>query len=122
MTGERDPSFALDQVGDKTFGISLATDGSALYLGAGGSDYVARYGLDGLQHWKRDTSGSSQSVEIHDGELLVGGHFREVADAVGDNCGFFKASKPGRSIRTMSASPRQAPQVTRSVVTSRAGA
>lgn len=94
QTGERDSMFALERVGTDTFGISLATDGYALYLGAGGSDYVARYGFDGLQHWKRDTSGSSQSVEIHDGELLVGGHFREVADAAGDNCGF-KSSKPG---------------------------
>jgi hypothetical protein len=30
--------------------------------------------------WKRDTSGSTQVVEIMDGQLVIGGHFVEVAD------------------------------------------
>ena len=74
-------------------GIAVATDGSALYLGAGGSDFLAEYSFAGTAQWKRDTSGSVQSLEIMDGKLVVGGHFVEIADATGDRCGF-KSSNP----------------------------
>ncbi len=35
----------------------------------------------------RDTSGSVQVVEVMEGQLVIGGHFWEVADQVGDKCG-----------------------------------
>ncbi len=38
--------------------------------------------------WKMDTSGSTQVVEVMDGQLVIGGHFVEVADQAADNCGF----------------------------------
>ncbi|MGZ8579778.1 MAG: hypothetical protein ACXWW9_00665 [Actinomycetota bacterium] len=75
-------------------GIAVVTDGSALYLGAGGSDFVAKYSFAEALQWKRDTSGSVQALGILDGRLVVGGHFVEIADATGDRCGF-KSSNPG---------------------------
>ena len=60
-----------------------------LYLGAGGSDNLAKYDKTarGTRSWVRNTSGSVQVVEVMDGQLVIGGHFWEVADQVGDNCG-----------------------------------
>lgn len=93
--GQHDPSFSLvGSAGTAATGISVATDGTALYLGAGGSDFFAAYTTGGTQLWKRDTSGSVQSVEIHEGVAVVGGHFVEVADQTGDSCGF-RSSDPG---------------------------
>src|SRR3712207_4648856 len=40
-----------------------------------------------------DTSGSTQVVEVMDGQLVIGGHFWEVADQAGDSCGF-RSSDP----------------------------
>jgi hypothetical protein len=48
---------------------------------------------DGGREWRMDTSGSTQVVEIMDGQLVVGGHFVEVADQAGDRCGF-RSSNP----------------------------
>jgi hypothetical protein len=102
-TGVHDQSFTPEAAGSAATGISVATDGTDLYLGAGGSDYVARYSqtethgggsLVGEQIWKRDTSGSAQAVEVSGSDLLVGGHFLEIADFAGDACGF-KSSDPG---------------------------
>jgi hypothetical protein len=42
--------------------------------------------------WVRDTSGSTQTVEVTDVKLVVGGHFCAVADQGGDRCG---AGRPG---------------------------
>jgi hypothetical protein len=50
--------------------------------------------------WKRDTSGSTQVVEVMDGKLVIGGHFVEVADEGGDGCGF-RSSDP----KTLDPSP-----------------
>ena len=60
-----------------------------LYLGAGGSDNLAKYDkmARGTRSWVRNTSGSVQVVEVMDGQLVIGGHFWEVADQVGDKCG-----------------------------------
>ena len=71
----------------------LERDGK-LYLGAGGSDFVAQYGKKngGTRGWVRDTSGSTQALEIMDNKLIVGGHFFEVGNEPGDNCG---AGRPG---------------------------
>ena len=109
FTGEHDEtftpenlSFGIGEPGVDATGISVDTDGEDLYLGAGGSDFVARYSptivhkdayLFGAQVWKRDTSGSAQVVEVSGADLMVGGHFVKIADGVGDACGF-KSSDP----------------------------
>jgi hypothetical protein len=86
--GAHDASWVA-RAGKGAFGISVAQTSDKLYLGAGGSDYLAEYpkGEGGTRSWRRDTSGSTQVVEIMDGQLVVGGHFVEVADEVGDSCG-----------------------------------
>jgi hypothetical protein len=72
-----------------SWGMSLAKTKGALYLGTGGSDNLAKYDktAGGARGWRRDTSGSVQVVEVMDGQLVIGGHFWEVADQVGDTCG-----------------------------------
>jgi hypothetical protein len=104
QSGVHDPSFVAQGAGATSFGISVTTDGADLYLGAGGSDFVARYapgtgyggGLVGAQVWKRDTSGSAQAVKVTGGDLVVGGHFVEIADETGDNCGFRSSTDPSK--------------------------
>ena len=87
--GVHDPYWSPAGAGPSAFGISVVQYGGALYLGAGGSDFLAaHYKADGKRQWVRDTSGSAQVVEIADGQLVVGGHFWEVADGGGDRCGF----------------------------------
>jgi len=65
-----------------SWGMSVVEANGALYLGAGGSDYLAEFSKasGGKPNWLRDTSGSVQVVEVMDGQLLIGGHFWEVAD------------------------------------------
>ena len=60
-----------------------------LYLAAGGSDFLAELdkGAGGNRNWVRDTSGSVQAVTVMGGQLVVGGHFQEVADHPNDDCG-----------------------------------
>jgi hypothetical protein len=72
-----------------SWGMSLAKTKGALYLGTGGSDNLAKYAktAGGARGWRRDTSGSVQVVEVMDAQLVIGGHFLEVADQVGDTCG-----------------------------------
>ncbi|HJR96542.1 MAG TPA: hypothetical protein VJ979_01385 [Actinomycetota bacterium] len=93
-SGAHDQSFTPQGAGKSSFGIAVTTDGSDIYLGAGGSDFVARYAPSGNQIWKRDTSGSAQAVAVSGGDLIVGGHFLEIGDQGGDRCGF-KSSNPG---------------------------
>lgn len=94
-TGVHDQSFTPQGAGSAATGLSVAADTTDLYLGAGGSDFVGKYSqTTGAQIWKRDTSGSAQAVELNGSDLLVGGHFTEIADAAGDGCGF-KSSDPG---------------------------
>jgi hypothetical protein len=77
-----------------SWGMSVALANGALYLGAGGSDYLAEFSkTDGKIRWVRDTSGSVQVVEVMDSQLVVGGHFWEVADQPDDSCGHGR-SKP----------------------------
>jgi hypothetical protein len=73
----------------RSWGMSLTKANGALYLGAGGSDYLAKYDKTarGARGWRRDTSGSVQVVEVMDSQLVIGGHFWEVADQRADNCG-----------------------------------
>jgi hypothetical protein len=77
------------QADPASWGMSLVEANGALYLGTGGSDYLAKYDkkAGGTRGWVRDTSGSVQVVEVMDGQLVIGGHFWEVADQLGDKCG-----------------------------------
>jgi hypothetical protein len=70
----------------RSWGMSVINTTGALYLGAGGSDYLAEFSKanGGNPNWVRDTSGSVQVVEVMDGQLVIGGHFWEVADGLSD--------------------------------------
>ena len=86
--GQHDTSWTAGAE-PESFGLSLVEADGALYLGAGGNDFLARYDkADGRRVWFRDTSGSTQAVEQMGDKLVVGGHFWEVADAPADRCGF----------------------------------
>src|SRR5215204_1748185 len=89
--GAHDTSWQAE-VDHASWGMSVvkATNG-ALYFGAGGSDYLAKFSKpDGGTEiaekptWVRDTSGSVQVVEEMDGQLVIGGHFWKVADQASD--------------------------------------
>ena len=69
-----------------SWGMSVAQANGALYLGAGGSDSLAKFSKanGGNPNWLRDTSGSVQVVEVMDSQLVIGGHFWEVADRLSD--------------------------------------
>lgn len=71
------------------FGIKGLIQGTALVVAAGGSDFVASYGVsNGAQNWKTDTSGSSQAVAMFDSStLIVGGHFQWIANGPNQQCG-----------------------------------
>lgn len=85
--GDHDASWVAD-AGVSAFGISVVDVNGALYLGAGGSDFLAKYSKASANRvWTRDTSGSTQVVEVMEGKLVVGGHFWEIADNPGDRCG-----------------------------------
>jgi hypothetical protein len=88
------PEGWLTEAGTGAFGQSVVDHNGKLYLAAGGSDFLAEYDkrAGGARSWVRDTSGSAQTVAVYDGQLVVGGHFYEVADEDGDNCG---AGRPG---------------------------
>ena len=92
--GHWQSSFEPAQAGESATGIAIEVIGGDLYLGAGGSDYVASYTTSGAQRWKRDTSGSTQELAFMDGQLVIGGHFVEIADQSSDGCGF-RSSNPG---------------------------
>lgn len=81
-------SFTPSNIGPSATGISVQVTSNALYLGAGGSDFFASFTKTGGRNWLRDTSGSTQTVTIMDGVLVIGGHFVLVADAGQGNCGF----------------------------------
>src|SRR5829696_6527112 len=80
-----------------SWGMSVVEANGALYLGAGGSDYLAKYDngptATGTRSWVRDTSGSVQVVEVMDGQLVIGGHFWEVADEPNDSCGHGRSTE-----------------------------
>ena len=95
--GEQDTSSWLAEADPASWGMSLVEANGALYLGAGGSDYVAKYDnsptATGSRSWVRDTSGSVQVVEVMDGQLVIGGHFWEVADEPNDFCGHGRSTE-----------------------------
>ncbi|HEX5699740.1 MAG TPA: hypothetical protein VFX77_03775 [Rubrobacter sp.] len=91
--GNHDTSW-LTHAGTGAFGQSVVDHDGKLYLAAGGSDFLAEYDktAKGARGWVRDTSGSAQAVAVHDGQLVIGGHFYAVGDQGGDRCG---AGRPG---------------------------
>jgi hypothetical protein len=93
LDGNHDKSW-LTEAGTGAFGESVLNYNGKLYLGAGGSDFLAEYDKTqgGARGWARDTSGSTQAVEVMDGKLVIGGHFYAVGDQGGDRCG---AGRPG---------------------------
>jgi hypothetical protein len=86
--GVHDASWLAD-AGKGAFGHSVVDPNNGkLYLGAGGSDFVAEFNkANGARTWSRDTSGSTQGVEVMEGQLVIGGHFWEVADQGSEQCG-----------------------------------
>jgi hypothetical protein len=95
LEGNRDASWVAKVGSPDLMGISVTQAGGSLYLGAGGSDWVAAFSkADGSLLWKKDTSGSTQVVEVMEGQLVIGGHFVEVADQAGDRCGN-RSADPG---------------------------
>src|SRR5215208_277948 len=87
LEGNHDASW-LAAADPPSWGMSVVNANGALYLGAGGTDYLAELSkADGKSSWVRDTSGSVQVVEVMEGQLVIGGHFLEVADQLGDSCG-----------------------------------
>jgi hypothetical protein len=96
--GLQDTSW-LAEADPASWGMSLVEANGALYLGAGGSDYLAKYDKSarGDRGWRRDTSGSVQVVELMEGQLVIGGHFWEVADQLAgqpdDSCGHGRSTE-----------------------------
>jgi hypothetical protein len=91
-----------------SWGMSVVNANGALYLGAGGSDYLAELSkADGKSNWTRDTSGSVQVVEVMEGRLVIGGHFLEIADQLGDSCGHRSGGHRSSTLMT-SARPEKA--------------
>jgi hypothetical protein len=93
-TGGRHYTSWLTEAGKTAFGQSLVDRKGKLYLGAGGSDFVAVYdkAKGGKRGWVRNTSGSTQAIEIMDRKVVIGGHFYEVGNKAGDRCG---SGRPG---------------------------
>jgi hypothetical protein len=88
IRGKHDTSW-LTEAPAIAFGESVLDHNGKLYLGAGGSDFLGEYDKTrgGARGWVRDTSGSTQAVEVMDGKLVIGGHFYAVGDQGGDRCG-----------------------------------
>jgi hypothetical protein len=87
--GVHDASWVA-KAGITSWGMSLVGANGALYLcTAGTDDFLAAFSTvgDGKRSWRRDTSGNVQAVEVMDNQVVIGGHFWEVADEKGDNCG-----------------------------------
>jgi hypothetical protein len=84
--GVHDASW-VTKAAAESFGHSVVDRGRKLYLAAGGSDFLAELdkGAGGRHSWVRDTMGSAQAVAGK--QLVIGGHFLEVADHPDDDCG-----------------------------------
>jgi hypothetical protein len=86
--GKHDASWVAGFTTQDAFGHSVVVANGALYLGAGGSDFLAEVSkATGKSNWVRDTSGSVQDVTVMDDQLVIGGHFWKVSDELGDTCG-----------------------------------
>ena len=65
-------------------GLGVAVGGTRVYVGMGGSDWVAAYSVaSGRQIWRTDTNGQAQDVAIMGERLIVGGHFTLAAPTSG---------------------------------------
>jgi hypothetical protein len=86
--GVHDASWVTKAAKD-SFGHEVVDRGRKLYLGAGGSDFLAQLnkGAGGKRSWVRDTMGSAQAVAVMGKRLVIGGHFLDVADQPNDDCG-----------------------------------
>jgi hypothetical protein len=86
--GVHDASW-VTKAAEDSYGHEVVDHNGKLYLAAGGSDFLAKFdkGAGGKRNWVRDTSGSVQVVEVMEGQLVIGGHFLEVADHPNDDCG-----------------------------------
>ena len=86
--GVHDASWVTKAATD-SFGHAVVDRGRKLYLGAGGSDFLAELdkGAGGKLSWVRDTMGSVQAVAVMGKRLVIGGHFLKVADQPNDGCG-----------------------------------
>jgi hypothetical protein len=86
--GVHDASWVTKAAVD-SYGHEVVDHKGKLYLAAGGSDFLAELdkGAGGKRSWVRDTMGSAQAVTVMGGQLVVGGHFLEVADHPNDDCG-----------------------------------
>jgi hypothetical protein len=62
------------------YGIGVQAVGDRVYVGMGGSDWVAALDATaGNQIWKTDTYGQVQDVEVDGDRLIIAGHFTYVA-------------------------------------------
>lgn len=69
---ETSAAFGIDVLIHNFPGTSTPT----VFLAAGGSDFTAAFDLHtGAQHWREDTSGSSQAITWYQDDLIVGGHY-----------------------------------------------
>jgi hypothetical protein len=86
--GVHDASWVTKAAAD-SYGHEVVDHNGKLYLAAGGSDFLAELdkGAGGKRSWVRDTMGSAQAVTVMGEQLVVGGHFLEVADHPNDDCG-----------------------------------
>ena len=86
--GVHDTSWVTKAAAD-SFGHAVVDRGRKLYLAAGGSDFLAQLdkGAGGKRSWVRDTMGSAQAVAVMGKQVVIGGHFLEVADQPNDDCG-----------------------------------
>jgi hypothetical protein len=106
-TGALDPAWVVGPVPialddpEGVFALDLVPWGDSLYVAAGGDDFAARFDLaTGAVRWATDTSGSAQAIEpMGDGTVIVGGHFRWVADADTTDCGTNPAPVDGCASR-----------------------
>src|SRR5918993_6072458 len=94
--GKHDASWVFGVNTPDAFVHSVLVANRALYLGAGGSDFVAEVSkATGKINWVQDTSGSVQDVAVMDDQLVIGGHFWEVGDKLGTTAG------PGKAPRSL---------------------
>jgi outer membrane protein assembly factor BamB len=92
-TGAVQPWVAGCPCSIELFGLGVDIAGSRVYVGMGGSDWVASYDLTtGQQMWRTDTNGQAQDVAVMGTRLIVAGHFKYVAPGPG---GYNCYSNPG---------------------------
>lgn len=99
VTGAVDVNWDLNNISQSAgaWGHKIAMDGSTMYVGAGGSDFVAAYDFgSATKIWQTDTSGSTQTLSVWDANtLIIGGHFEWIADADTPQCGFNQQPNTG---------------------------